>query len=80
MDVRAAFVADAQTAELVEPAQRTFNDPAGFAQAAAMRSEPASQLVFDALLAQPAMVGGTAISPVSLDGFGAMPRTSGLAL
>lgn len=80
MDVGAAFVTDAQAAELVKPAQGTFDDPAGFTQTAAMGSATASQLVFNALLAQPAVVSGTAISSVALDNLGAVPWTSGLAL
>jgi len=80
MDVGAAFVTDAQAAELVKPAQGTFDDPAGFAQAAAVRCESASQLVFNASLAQPAVMSGTAISPVALDHLGALPWAASPAL
>ena len=40
MDVRSAFVAHPQAAELPEPGQRPLNDPLVHAQPAAMRCTP----------------------------------------
>lgn len=42
MDVRTFFVADAESAELMQPRYRTFNDPTRCTQAAAMRFAAAS--------------------------------------
>jgi hypothetical protein len=80
MDVRAAFVANAQAAELMQPTEGAFHDPACLAQAAAVRSSRASQLVGDPVLLQPAMVGGTAVRAITLDDLRSLARPTDLAL
>ena len=79
VNVGAAFVADAQAAELVQPTERTFHDPSGFAQATAMRRSAAGQLVSDPALLQPAMVRGTAVGAIPLHGRGSLARATDLA-
>lgn len=79
MDIGAAFVADAQAAELMQPTKRAFHHPSCFPQATAMRSPAASQLVGDPALLQPAMMCGTAVGAISLHGLGSLARASDLA-
>jgi hypothetical protein len=52
MDVDAAFVADGQPAESVQPRQRTLYDPAVPAQSLARLNAPAGDAALDAPLAQ----------------------------
>jgi len=79
MNVGAAFVADAQAAELVQPTEGAFHDPAGFAQTAPMRGSLTGQLVADSALLQPAMVGGTAVGAIPLHDLRPLPRATDLA-
>lgn len=66
VNIIASFIANAQAAKLVQPAQRALDDPARFAQAAAMGPPFTGQPVGNALAAQPVMVCGAAIGAVSL--------------
>ena len=79
MNVGATFVADAQAAELMQPTQGAFHDPACLAQSAAVRSSAPGQLVGDATLLQPAMVGGTAVGAIALHDLRPLARTTDLA-
>ncbi len=79
MDVRAAFVANAQAAELMQPTEGPFHDPAGFAQPAAVRRALARQRIGDAHTPQPAMMRGTATSAVALHNLGPLARAPDLA-
>lgn len=76
VNVRPAFVANAQTPELMQPTQAALNHPAGFAQAAAVRPAFASQTISDAHGAQPPMMRQASISPVSLHRIGALAGTT----
>src|SRR6478609_1958950 len=80
MNVSTTFVADAQAAELMQPTERAFHDPACLAQAAAVWSSRAGQLVGDPVLLQPATVGGTAVRAITLDDIRALARPTDLAL
>ena len=76
VNVRPAFVTNAQATELMQPTERAFYHPAGFAQTAAMGPTFARQPVDDAQTVQPAMMSTTAISAISLHRFGALARTT----
>lgn len=67
MDISPALVADTQAAELVQPAERALDDPAGFAQAAAVGLALARQSIDNAQAAQQTSVSGTAISTIALE-------------
>ena len=79
VNVGAAFVADAQAPELMQPTQRAFHDPACFSQAAAMRSAAAGQLVGDSSVLQPTMMRGTAVGAIALQDLGPLARATDLA-
>jgi hypothetical protein len=79
MDVGAAFVTDAQAAELVQPTQGAFHHPSGFAQSTAMRPACARQLVSDAQVRQPTVMSATPIRTISLHGCGTLTRSTSLA-
>jgi hypothetical protein len=66
MNISSPFIANAQAAKLVQPAQQTFDDPTGFTQAAAVRCALAGQAVSDAQAAEPAVMSATAIGAISL--------------
>jgi hypothetical protein len=72
MNIRSPFIANAQSAKLVQPTQRTFDDPAGFTQAAAVRCTLAGQAVGDAQTAEPAVMSGTAIGAICLHDVGTL--------
>lgn len=76
MNVGAAFVTNPEAAELVQPTQGTFDNPAGFTQATAVRSSAAGQLVGDAALLQPAMMRGTAVGAIPLHGRRSLARAT----
>lgn len=79
MNVGATFVANAQAAELVQPTEGAFHDPARFAQPAAMRRSRSGQLVGDPTLLQPAMVSRTAVGAIPLHDCRPLPRATDLA-
>ena len=79
VDVGAAFVANAQSAELMQPAERAFHNPTGFAQATAVRLAFAGQLISDAQTAQQTTVGSTAVSTIALKKVGTSTRSSDFA-
>ena len=69
MDVNATFVSSAKSAKLLEPGQRAFNNPAGFAQAAAVLVLMFADDGLDAspqefLAMPPGPVGGVALQAV----------------
>ena len=66
MNIGSPFIANAQAAELMQPTQRTLDDPAGFAQTAAVRCALTGQSVGDAQAAKPAVMSGTAIGAICL--------------
>ncbi len=59
MNIGATFVTNPQAAELVQPTEGAFHNPARFTQPASMRRSRACQLIGDAALLQPAMMRGT---------------------
>ena len=73
--VAVALVADAEAAELVEPAERALDDPALAAKAAALRCAAFGEVRHDALGAQARPIGRTVVGPVGVEGadFGAQP-------
>jgi hypothetical protein len=79
MNISAPFVTNAQTPELMQPTERAFDHPAGFAQAAAMRPARARQSPGDAQGAQPTMMRTAAIRPIPLHDLGSLARTTGFA-
>jgi len=79
MNFCAPFVTDAQAAELMQPTERAFDHPAGFAQAAAMRPAGARQSPGDSQRAQPTMMRAAAISPIALHYLGPLTRATDLA-
>jgi hypothetical protein len=79
MDVGATFVTDAQTAELMQPTERTFYHPAGLSQTTAMRLTTAGQLINDAQTAQQSAVSGTAVGAIALNQIRASARSSHFA-
>ena len=70
MNISPAFVADAQSAELVEPAQGTLDHPTRFAQAAAVRLADLGQQVLDAEALEEEGVGFAAVSTITLHDVG----------
>jgi hypothetical protein len=66
MNIGSTFIANAQSAELVQPTQRTFDNPACFAQAAAVRCALTGQAVGYAQAAKPAVMGGITVGAISL--------------
>jgi hypothetical protein len=66
MNISSPLIANAETTKLVQPAQRTFDDPASFTQAAAVRCALAGQAIGDTQAAEPAVMSGTAIGAISL--------------
>jgi hypothetical protein len=73
------FVAHLQAPELVQPCDRTFDDPARLAQAAAMRGTPSGQNRRNAQSAKRTAVGGGVVGAVALDTIGALPGAPGSA-
>ena len=79
MDIRSSFIANAQSAKLVQPTERTFDDPTRFAQATAVRRALPNQQVANASALQPATVSAVAIGPISLHQGGSLTRPASLA-
>jgi hypothetical protein len=79
VDVSAAFVADTQSAELMQPAERTFHNPTGLAQTTTMQRALARQSISDAQTAQPTTVGRTAVSTIALNKVRTSARSSNFA-
>ena len=79
MNISPAFVADAQSAELVEPAQGTLDHPTRFAQAAAVRLADLGQQVLDAEALEEEGVGFAAVSTITLHDVGTPPRATHFA-
>src|SRR5260221_12651456 len=79
MNVGAAFVANPQAAELVQPTEGAFHDPARLAQPASMRRSRACQLVGDPTLPQPPMMCGATVSAIPLHGLWSLAWTADLA-
>jgi hypothetical protein len=79
MNIGSSFIANAQSAKLVQPAERTFDDPTRFAQATAVRSALPNQQVANASALQPSTVSAVTISPISLHQDGSLTRPASLA-
>ena len=79
MDIGPTLVADAESAELMEPTQRPFDHPACFAQTAAMGLADLGQHIFDAKALKEEAVGLTAIGAVALNRIGTPPRAPHLS-
>ena len=79
MNISTPFVTDAQATELMQPTERAFDHPAGFAQAAAMRPAGARQSSGDSQSVQPTLMGATAISPIPLHHLRPLAGATGFA-
>jgi hypothetical protein len=79
MDVVAAFVANAEAAELMEPGNRSFHDPASFTQATAMFGVSSGQTGSNAAAAKLVAVRLRIVSAIALDALGAVTGPTGLA-
>lgn len=80
VNISSPFIANAQAAKLVQPAQRTFDDPTCFTQTAAVGLVAPAQIISDTPAIQPTSMGSGAIGSVPLHGIWPIPRPSGLAL
>jgi hypothetical protein len=74
MNIVASLVANAETAELMEPGNRPFNHPAGLTQSTAMFGVPTSQVGSDATAPEFVAVRLRIVSAIALDTPGSMPR------
>jgi hypothetical protein len=79
MDVGAAFVANTETAELMEPGNRAFDDPASFTQSTAMFGVSTSQLGSHAATAKFVAVRLRIVTAIALDEPGPMAWPTGFA-
>ncbi len=79
MNIGATFVTNPQAAELVQPTEGAFHNPARFTQPASMRRSRACQLIGDAALLQPAMMRGTAVGAIALHDLWPLTRATDLA-
>ena len=66
MDARIAFVADRETAIAMQPGERAFDNPAGRAEAAAMRRAPTREDGDDAAGPQPVAMGLRIVAAIPL--------------
>lgn len=66
MNVGSSFVANAQSAELVQPTDGSFDDPSRCSKAAAMCGADLGKLITNVALTQPARMGATAIGSIAL--------------
>jgi len=80
VDVGTFFVAHAQASELMQPGQRALDDPAGFAQSAAVSYLAAGQKRGDAFCTQRVAMGLGIVGAVTLDTRRFASRASGLAV
>ena len=78
MNVVASLVANAESAELMEPGNRSFNHPAGLTKSTAMFGVPTSQVRSDATATEFVAVRLGIVSAVSLHALGSMTRTARL--
>jgi len=79
VDVVATFATDSEAAELMQPTDRAFHNPAVNTQATAVRGIAFSQHGFDVALAELPSVRLRVVSPVALDALGAAARSSPFA-
>jgi hypothetical protein len=79
VDVIAAFVANAEAAELMQPGNRSFNHPASFTQSTAMFGVPTSQVRSNTTAAKFVAVRLRIVTTVSLDASGSMTWPTCLA-
>ena len=66
MNIGSTFVADAQATELMQPTERTLDNPTCFSQTASVGRAFASQAINNAQAAQPTMMSEAAIGAISL--------------
>ena len=74
MDIRAAFVADGQATETMEPRDRAFDHPPHHTEAAAMRRTAARDHRDDALREQPVAMRLGVVATIALEDVGAAAR------
>jgi hypothetical protein len=80
MDCREFIIADLQSSGLSDPGQRTLDDPANFAQSAAMGRSRLGQVILNPSLPQAPAVARRAIRSVSVQAFRpAASATAGLS-
>ena len=79
MDVIAAFVANSETAELMEPSDRSFHHPTSLPQSTAMFRVPTSQVRSNATTAEFVAVRLRIVAPVALHALGPLAWTARLA-
>ena len=79
MDFGPTVVADEQPFELVEPGERTLDDPAMAAKAGAMPGSAAGDLWLDPALAELAAVAVVVVAAVGADPVGPAARTADAA-
>ncbi len=78
VNIGPALIADAKSAELMEPAQGALDDPSGFSQAAAMRLADLGQQVLDTQALKKERVSLAAVSAVPLHDIGTPPGAAHL--
>jgi hypothetical protein len=79
VDVRAAFVAQREAAEAMQPGQGAFDNPADDAEAAAMRTAGLGHHRHDALRGQSRVAGARPVDVIALHGAGLTARAPGSA-
>jgi hypothetical protein len=78
VDVRAAFVAQREAAEAMQPGQGAFDNPAEDAEAAAMRTAGLGHHRHDALRGQSRVAGARPVGAIALHGAGLTARAPGV--
>ncbi len=76
MDVGAAFVAESQAPEAVQPGQSPFDDPAQDTETAAVRTARLGHDGDDSLGRQTGMAGRGPVGAITLDDAGFAPRAT----
>lgn len=79
MQLRAAFIADPQATELMQPGERAFHDPAIDSQAAAMRCVAFGQHGFNPQTPQPTAMGFRVVATITLHAARAAARAATFA-
>ena len=79
MNIRPAFIANSQAAELVQPSDGTLDDPSGLAQSTAMLSVTASNLTFNPPCTQGLAMRLAVIRAIGLQHLGLAQRTADLS-
>jgi hypothetical protein len=77
VDVSASFVANAESAQLMEPGERAFDHPSVMAETTSMLGVPARQERTDSLSAKDSPVRLGVVASVRVEALGPVPRSSG---